>query len=199
MRKHNLNELIEYKDNAFYPKVLINEPGYRILLLSMRAGQAVPEHSTPEPVTVYAIRGHVTFYEGPVGCELRTGEVVSVDSGRPHRVDAHEDSALLVVAAGKPQVTSDRISELDLRDVARPFRHPLVFQTFDGLGLRDVFDLITDHDPMPLHTQMDATRPGQANWAYIERGPDVFRIRIRRIALAGRPAPGHPVAPFASQ
>jgi len=106
VRKQNLNDLIEYKDKAFYPKVLINEPGYRMLLLCLRAGQTVPEHSTPEPVTVYAIHGHVTFHEGPVRCELQAGEVVSINAGRPHAIEAHVDSALLVLAAGNTHATS---------------------------------------------------------------------------------------------
>ncbi|HZL26440.1 MAG TPA: cupin domain-containing protein [Acidobacteriaceae bacterium] len=110
MRKQNLNDLIEYKDKAFYPKVLINEPGYRMLLLSLRAGQAVPEHATPAPVTVYAIRGHVTFHEGPVSCELQAGEVVSINGARPHAIEAHEDSALLVLAAGGPHATTEEVA-----------------------------------------------------------------------------------------
>jgi hypothetical protein len=44
MQKLNLNVLIEYDDKRFNPKVLMNEPGYRMVLLSMRAGQSVPEH-----------------------------------------------------------------------------------------------------------------------------------------------------------
>jgi len=45
MQKHNLNVLIEYDDERFNPKVLMNEPGYRIVLLSMRSGQLIPEHA----------------------------------------------------------------------------------------------------------------------------------------------------------
>ena len=68
MQKKNLKALIEYRDESFLPKVLINEPGYRMVLLNLRAGQSVPEHSTPGTVTVYAIHGHVTFYEGSTPC-----------------------------------------------------------------------------------------------------------------------------------
>ncbi len=44
MQKLNINELIEFKDEKFNPKVLVNEPGTRIVLLCLRAGQVVPEH-----------------------------------------------------------------------------------------------------------------------------------------------------------
>jgi len=182
MQKLNLNELIEYNDEKFRPKVLINEPGYRMVLLSMRAGQSLPEHSTKGIVTVYAMHGHITFYEGPTPCELHTGEVLSIESGAPHHLEAHEDSVLLVLATGKADTAQDNSEELDLRQVPRPQRHPLIFQKFDALTVGDSLRLLNDHDPIPLNRQIDSVRPGQASWEYIERGPEIFRIRIRRIA-----------------
>lgn len=182
MQKQNLYDLIEFNNSRFNPKVLINEPGYRMVLLSMRAGQAVPEHATQGKVTVYAIRGHVTFYEGSASCELRTGDVVNVEPGALHRVYAQDDSALLVLATGMPGIPADRSEVLDLRAVPRPDRHPLIFAKFDALAVGDSLRLLNDHDPVPLSRQFESIRPGQAAWEYIERGPDLFRIRIRRIA-----------------
>lgn len=72
--------------------------------------------------------------------------------------------------------------ELDLRAVERPRRHPLVFAKFDALEVGESFVLINDHDPVPLHGQMDAMRPQQLTWEYIVRGPGIFRIRVSRIA-----------------
>ncbi len=183
MQKQNLNELIEFNNEKLRPKVLINEPGYRMVLLSARAGQSLPQHATQGVVTVYAMRGHITFYEGSIPCELRTGEAVSIESGAQHRLEAHEDSILLVLATGKADPDQDSSEELDLRGIPPPQRHPLIFQKFDALALGDSLRLINDHDPVPLSRQIDSFRPGQALWEYIQRGPDVFRIRIRRIAL----------------
>lgn len=183
MQKRNLHELIEFDSNRFNPKVLINEPGYRMVLLSMRAGQSIPEHATPGRVTVYAVRGHVTFYEGNQPCELYLGEVVSVAAGSKHRVEAHEDSALLVLATGDTgaiETPIDTSEELDLRHVPRPQRHPLIFAKFDALAMGNSLRLLNDHDPVPLHGQLENLRPGQAAWEYLERGPSLFRIRIRR-------------------
>ena len=75
-----------------------------------------------------------------------------------------------------------QIEELDLREVERARRHPLVFAKFDALEVGDSFVLINDHDPVPLHGQMDAMRPQQVNWEYIERGAGMYRIRVSRIA-----------------
>lgn len=180
MQIHNLSGSIEFDDKKPVPKVLTNRPGYRLVLLNLRSGQTVPEHATREMVTVYAIRGHVTFYEDKSPYEIRTGEVLWIEGGVPHALKAHEDSTLLVVAAGSSR-SQDNL-ELDLRAVPPPERHPLVFAQFDSLEMGDSFDLVNDHDPIPLKRQMDAMRPGQAEWSYLVRGPETFHIRIRRMA-----------------
>lgn len=85
--------------------------------------------------------------------------------------------------------------QLDLREVERPRRHPLVFAKFDALGVGESFELINDHDPIPLHGQMDAMRPQQVNWEYIVRGPGIFHIKVSRIAPptgAEKPFPAAP-------
>lgn len=200
MQKYNLQELIEYNDSRFNPKVLVNEPGYRMVLLNLRKGQSVPEHANQAVVTVYAITGHITFYENGDPIDLRAGEVVRVAAGAQHHLEAHEDSALYVLAAGqntaKPAAEAPKVEELDLRDVPRPLRHSLVFQKLDALATGGSFIVVNDHDPVPLSMQIDSMRPGQAAWEYIKRGPEIFRIRIRRVAPAGSDvsAPAQPQA-----
>lgn len=182
MQKFNLQEQIEYNDSKFNPKVLVNEPGYRMVLLNLRKGQSVPEHANKAVVTVYAITGHITFYEGTDSCELRAGEVVRINGGAPHHLEAHEDSALYVLAAGQVEASASAAEVLDLREVPRPLRHPMVFAKLDALAVGGSFVLVNDHDPVPLNRQIDSLRPGQAGWEYLQRGPDLFRIRIKRIA-----------------
>ncbi|HZY71659.1 MAG TPA: DUF2249 domain-containing protein [Edaphobacter sp.] len=202
MQKYNLHELIEYNDSRFNPKVLVNEPGYRMVLLNLRKGQAVPEHANQAVVTVYAITGHITFYENGEPIDLRAGEVVRIAAGAQHHLEAHEDSALYVLAAGQnaPQAatSASQAEELDLREVPRPLRHSLVFQRLDALPTGGSFIVVNDHDPVPLSMQIDSMRPGQAVWEYIKRGPDIFRIRIRRIAPAAAPEASVPAQPQAA-
>ncbi|MEO6924608.1 MAG: DUF2249 domain-containing protein, partial [Bryocella sp.] len=75
----------------------------------------------------------------------------------------------------------DTSDEIDLRNVPRPLRHPMIFAKFDSLAPGQSFRLLNDHDPIPLNRQFDTNRPGQAVWEYTERGPDIFRIRISKI------------------
>lgn len=177
MQKHNLPQFIEFDETRFLPRVIHNQPGFRLVLLNLRAGQSVPEHSTSDRVAVYALSGHITFYENQSPADLRAGEMVTIEADAPHRLEAHEDSSLLVIRAGDAAQSGQ---ELDLRQVPRPERHPLVFATFDRLNVNDSMVLVNDHDPMPLHMQMENLRPGQLAWEYIIRGPEIFRIRVRR-------------------
>jgi uncharacterized protein (DUF2249 family)/quercetin dioxygenase-like cupin family protein len=185
MHKYNLNELIEFDDKKFRRKVLLNESGNRMVLLSLRAGQSVPAHGNQGKVIIDGVRGHITLYEGTSSCELRAGEVVCLESGAPHRIEAQEDSVLFVVATENADALQNTSRELDLREVPRPERHPLVFANIDALTVGESFVLINDHDPVPLSRQIEDRRPGQVTWEYERREPGMFRIRITRIASPG--------------
>ncbi len=185
MQKYILNESIEFKSSSFNPKVLINEPNYRLMVISMRKGHTVPEHSAPGKVTIHAVQGHVTFFERETACDLHAGEIVSMEPGARHTLEAHEDSVLLVTVTSMGQladVAADSVEELDLRNVPRPLRHSLIFAKFDALPIGGSMRLLNDHDPIPLNRQFETIRPEQAMWEYEERGPNLFRIRITRIA-----------------
>ena len=77
------------------------------------------------------------------------------------------------------QLTSE--TELDVRDVPPPQRHPLIFRTFEALAPGQAFVLVNDHDPKPLFYQFQAERAGQFTWDYLERGPQVWRVRIGKV------------------
>jgi quercetin dioxygenase-like cupin family protein len=96
MQSLDLNDFIEFNDQKVNPVVLANEPDMRLLLLCMRAGQQVPEHSAAGSITVQAIIGRATFYDGDKACEMFAGSLVRLEAGRAHRVEAHTDAALLV-------------------------------------------------------------------------------------------------------
>jgi uncharacterized protein (DUF2249 family) len=69
---------------------------------------------------------------------------------------------------------------LDVRAIAPRDRHPLIFRLFDELEPGGAFELVNDHDPKPLYYQFQAERQGQVDWAYLEEGPEVWRVRVGR-------------------
>ncbi|MEP7764823.1 DUF2249 domain-containing protein [Sanguibacter sp. 25GB23B1] len=88
-----------------------------------------------------------------------------------------------ITRAGRdPQlVAPDRI--VDVRTEIPRVRHELIFTTFDELPVESGFVLVNDHDPKPLYYQLAAENPGQFTWEYLEEGPEVWRVRIGRVAV----------------
>lgn len=75
---------------------------------------------------------------------------------------------------------ADTMQIIDVRQIIPRDRHPLIFQTFDALAVGEGFELVNDHDPKPLYYQFFHERPGQFSWEYLEQGPSVWRVNIRR-------------------
>ena len=79
-------------------------------------------------------------------------------------------------------VTDDRI--LDVRSEPPIRRHALIFDTFGALDPGSAFVLVNDHDPKPLYYQFAAENAGEFSWDYLEQGPEVWRVRIGKTAVA---------------
>ncbi|GEN81369.1 DUF2249 domain-containing protein [Actinotalea fermentans] len=73
---------------------------------------------------------------------------------------------------------------LDVRTELPRTRHQLIFSTFDGLADGGAFVLVNDHDPKPLFHQLSAEQPGRFTWDYLEQGPEVWQVRIGRVAVS---------------
>jgi len=73
---------------------------------------------------------------------------------------------------------------IDVRPIAPPKRHPLIFQTFDGLDVGDAFLLVNDHDPKPLYYQFLHERENQFVWEYLAQGPELWQVRISKRAAS---------------
>jgi uncharacterized protein (DUF2249 family) len=69
---------------------------------------------------------------------------------------------------------------VDVRSIAPRDRHPLIFETFDNLAEGQALIVVNDHDPRPLHYQFMHERSGQFGWEYLEQGPTVWRVAIRK-------------------
>ena len=72
------------------------------------------------------------------------------------------------------------MKELNVTDIVPRERHPLIFETFDGLNKGEYFVLINDHDPKPLYYQFLHERAGLFQWEYIEQGPDEWKVKISK-------------------
>lgn len=91
------------------------------------------------------------------------------------------------------------MTTLDVRPMAPRERHSTIFETIDELAKGDTLRLVNDHDPAPLRYQLEATRPGQFGWEYVESGPDEWQVDITSKALVvdARPILAQGGEPFA--
>ena len=76
------------------------------------------------------------------------------------------------------------IRALDVRLLVPAERHRKIFETYEKLAVGNKFVLVNDHDPKPLYYQLAAEYPKQFSWTYLERGPDVWRVEIGKLAKA---------------
>ncbi|MBP1932700.1 DUF2249 domain-containing protein [Ammoniphilus resinae] len=72
-------------------------------------------------------------------------------------------------------------AEVDVRKYLPREKHPTIFRTFDDLNNGEAMQIINDHDPRPLQYQFMMERPNQFEWEFIEQGPEVWRVSIKKI------------------
>ncbi|MCB0132538.1 MAG: DUF2249 domain-containing protein [Caldilineaceae bacterium] len=73
---------------------------------------------------------------------------------------------------------------IDVRTIPPRDRHPLIFQAFDRLEPSAALILVNDHEPRPLYYQFLHERADQFTWAYLDEGPDIWRVQIGKVAAA---------------
>jgi len=76
---------------------------------------------------------------------------------------------------------------IDVQTIPPHERHPLILQTARDLEPGNGFLLVNDHDPRPLHRQIQALFGNAVTWSYLERGPERWWVRIAKpeTVLAG--------------
>lgn len=74
------------------------------------------------------------------------------------------------------------LPELDVRAIPHAIRHATVLGALDGVGGGQGLVLRVSHDPVPLLGQLERRSPGVFAVDYLERGPEVWRLRLVRKA-----------------
>ena len=73
---------------------------------------------------------------------------------------------------------------IDVRTIAPYERHAQIFGRLDALGAGEALQIVNDHDPVPLRHQIESRTPGQFQWAYLQSGPDLWRVQISKLETA---------------
>lgn len=78
-------------------------------------------------------------------------------------------------------MTEAKIKTLDVRPIISREKHPAIFAMFDSLLHGEVMQLVNDHDPKPLYYQFSAENPKGFEWEYVEQGPEVWKVNIKKV------------------
>jgi uncharacterized protein (DUF2249 family) len=79
----------------------------------------------------------------------------------------------------------ERNAELDVIDVrALPHahRHAMVLAAVGGLRSGAALVLVAPHAPLPMLAEIDRRLPGQIETEWLQEGPDVWQLRLHRVA-----------------
>lgn len=69
---------------------------------------------------------------------------------------------------------------LDVTKIEPKYKHPTIFDKFDSLTGGEAFVIHNDHDPIPLYYQMLHERGKTFEWEYLERGPEIYKVKITK-------------------
>jgi uncharacterized protein (DUF2249 family) len=93
-----------------------------------------------------------------------------------------------------PATSSSAPLRLDVREIPPRTKHATIFRVWSALPVGSRFVLVNDHDPVPLYYQFTAQYAGAFDWEYLQRGPEIFEVKITRLQPTAEPAPIPPVA-----
>ncbi len=74
---------------------------------------------------------------------------------------------------------------LNAADIDPRYRHAVLFRLFEHLCPDESLQIVVDHDPRRLRLQLEASHGSRCAWSYLEEGPDVWRVRLRRLPAGG--------------
>ncbi len=112
---------------------------------------------------------------------LEKEERVYLPLVREHLSEAKHQEILDLMHSVRPEEIDLDEKILDVRILPPAQRHDTVFSTFDQLEPGSAFVLVNDHDPKPLYYEFLHEREGEFEWEYLEEGPSVWRVRIRKV------------------
>lgn len=75
---------------------------------------------------------------------------------------------------------------VDVRTISPQYRHNAIFGVLKNLESGEAMHVTSDHALRPLHRQIESRYPVQFGWEYLEAGPDVWRVEIKRPESSGQ-------------
>lgn len=84
-------------------ETLIKTDRMRVVLVTMRQGIELNEHTAPGPITIQALQGSFIVSVGETERTLAAGDLIAINTRVPHAVRAVEDGAFLLTIGWPPE------------------------------------------------------------------------------------------------
>ena len=101
---HEINELELselWKSSDRTAKTLVKQGDLRVVLTLMKAGAVLKEHKADGDVTIHVLRGRVSINVEQRALECEQSQMVILNAGVVHSVEAFDETALLISISGK--------------------------------------------------------------------------------------------------
>jgi quercetin dioxygenase-like cupin family protein len=90
-------------------RTLVKQPGLRIVIMALKPGGRLQEHHASGPISIQVIDGPVRVHLPDTTVELSAGELIALESGIRHDVEAL-DAAVFLLTIGR--TTYEHVSDL---------------------------------------------------------------------------------------
>jgi len=102
MLELHLQEHIRFDDARPMVHALVDSGHCRLLLVCLKAGQALKDHRSASQVIAQCLQGEGLFYGDGVPMEIKQGSVVVLEPGHFHRMEGRTDCVILVTLSPHP-------------------------------------------------------------------------------------------------
>jgi quercetin dioxygenase-like cupin family protein len=94
-----LKSTAEWTSGDRHAVSLVKDDALNVLLMMLKKGSHLHEHRTKGPITVQVVSGSIRFSGGSDQRIISAGEIVALDRGIAHSLEALEESALILTTA----------------------------------------------------------------------------------------------------
>lgn len=81
---------------------LIKTPHLEVIRMVLPAGKVISEHEAPGEIIVQCLEGRIAFTTMGQTKDVQPGDMLFLEAGEPHGVEALEDSSLLLTILMRP-------------------------------------------------------------------------------------------------
>jgi quercetin dioxygenase-like cupin family protein len=110
MESVNIYQDLEYKDNKPAIKVLFETSFTKEIRIVMRTGTVMKKHKTAFPIVIEIVEGKIDFGVHDGVLNLKKGDLLALEGGVPHDLNAIEDSIIRLTLTKSDQ--ADRVKNV---------------------------------------------------------------------------------------